>query len=179
VPLINNSPQEQKLLVSLDAAMLEASISASAGGQWKVQDIWERRDVGTCSGCFEPSVPAYDNGFYLLTPVSPRTAAEKQQSVGCVCVCGGGGNKKLKPCENKNTRCRPAVFIFLCEPCAIACAEGENLRIRIRPIPRATYPRALLHRGGGVSTRRAPGIRPGFLAFCDGMVARSTSAAPY
>ena len=66
VLLINNTPEEQSPPVPLDAATL----GKGAAARMKVRDIWERRDVGVASGAFAPRVPAWDSGFYLLSPAA-------------------------------------------------------------------------------------------------------------
>ena len=74
VLLINNSPQAQHPSIALDAATLlgptatAAAAAAAKDSSWRVRNIWEREDVGGFTGSFTPAVPAYDSGFYLLTP---------------------------------------------------------------------------------------------------------------
>eukprot|EP01051_Picozoa_sp_SAG22_P013813 SAG22_NODE_1594_length_4038_cov_3.494034_2_plen_125_part_00 len=72
VLLINNSPHEQYFPLSLDESTLGSA--AHAARKWRARDIWERQDVGVFEGSFAPvPVPAYDSGFYLLTPVVVET----------------------------------------------------------------------------------------------------------
>ena len=91
--LINNSPQEQRPLVPLDAKTLgQAANLGAAGGEkgreeekeegsavgaarFAVRDIWERAEVGVFSGRFAPRIPAYDSGFFLLTPAAVQFVA--------------------------------------------------------------------------------------------------------
>eukprot|EP01043_Picozoa_sp_COSAG02_P004412 COSAG02_NODE_114_length_35585_cov_149.458293_13_plen_316_part_00 len=87
VLLINNSPQEQRPLVLLDAETLgKAAVGSSTAttavlrqqnlegdarrASFAVRDIWERAEMGVFSGTFNPTIPAYDSGFFLLKPIA-------------------------------------------------------------------------------------------------------------
>ena len=61
--LINTSPK-----VMANFVLDFATLNLTAGGTYKVRDIWEQHDVGTATGQHNLTVPAYDSAFVLLTP---------------------------------------------------------------------------------------------------------------